>query len=99
MNTTDSVFIKIQIEKSKHSGDLLLNINFDKDAPNFLINNDTICWSPTLEELDFVFETFEVISKNKNQDHQKKSGSRRSSFTKRRNFLSCRHHKRPEETC
>jgi len=63
MDRDDNVFIKLQIEKSRHAGGLMLTINFDKNAPNFSIDKDRIRWAPTFEELDFVIETFEIISK------------------------------------
>ena len=68
MDRDDNVFIKLQIEKSRHAGGLMLTINFDKNAPNFLIDKDMISWTPTFEELDFVIETFEIISKRKNRE-------------------------------
>jgi len=66
MNIADNVFIKLQIEKDKQSGGLMLTINFDKNAPNFLSDTHEISWSPTCEELDFIIEMFGIISKRKN---------------------------------
>ncbi len=66
MDRDDNVFIKLQIEKSRHAEGLMLTINFDKNAPNFSIDKNMISWTPTFEELDFVIETFEIISKRKN---------------------------------
>jgi len=70
MDKNENVFIKLQIEKSKKSGNLMITINFDKQAPNFSIDNETISWTPTFEELDFIIETSEIISKRKNQDNE-----------------------------
>jgi len=70
MDKDDNVFIKLQIEKSRNAGGLMLTINFDKNSPNFSVDNDMISWSPTFEELDFVIETFGIISKRKNQEDQ-----------------------------
>ena len=67
MDKNENVFIKLQIEKDHSSRDLMLILNFDKNAPNFLMDKDTIRWSPTSEELDLVMETYEIISKKKNR--------------------------------
>lgn len=67
MDKNENVFIKLQIEKDHSSGDLMLILNFDKNAPNFLMDKDTIRWSPTSEELDLVMETYEITSKKKNR--------------------------------
>jgi len=66
---SENVFVKLQIEKSQHSGGLILTINFDINAPNFSIDKDIITWSPTFDELDFVMDTFEIISKKRNQEN------------------------------
>jgi len=71
MDRDDNVFIKLQIEKSRHAGGLMLTINFDKNAPNFSIDKNIISWAPTSEELDFVIETFEIISKRKNEEDRR----------------------------
>ncbi len=67
MDKNENVFIKLQIEKDHSSGDLMLILNFDKNAPNFLMDKDTIRRSPTSEELDLVMETYEITSKKKNR--------------------------------
>ena len=67
MDKNENVFIKLQIEKDHSSGDLMLILNFDKNAPNFLVDKDTIRWSPNSEELDLVMETYEITSKKKNR--------------------------------
>ncbi len=66
---SENVFVKLQIEKSPQSGGLILTISFDRNAPNFSIDKDIISWSPTFDELDFVIETFEIISKKRNQEN------------------------------
>lgn len=67
MDKNENVFIKLQIEKDHSSGDLMLILNFDKNAPNFLMDKDTIRWSPTSEELNLVMKTYEITSKKKNR--------------------------------
>lgn len=62
MGKNDNIFIKLQIEKDNQSGDLTLGIYFDINAPNFSTEKDIFNWSPTLEEIDFIVETYEMIS-------------------------------------
>ncbi|UCD13875.1 MAG: hypothetical protein JSW60_00210 [Thermoplasmatales archaeon] len=69
MEKNDNIFVKLQIEKDHQSGGLTLGIYFDKNAPNFSTENDSVNWSPTLEELDFIVETFEMISNRKTPQH------------------------------
>jgi len=65
MSKNDNIFVRLQIERDHNSGNLMLNVHFDKKAPNFLLDKDNISWSPTLEEMDFIEETFGIIPKNK----------------------------------
>ena len=67
MGKNDNIFVKLQIEKDNQSGDMMLGIYFDKNAPNFSTEKDILNWSPTLEEIDFIVETFEMISKSKSK--------------------------------
>ena len=67
MDKNENVFITLQIEKNRSSGDLMLVLSFDKNAPNFSMDGDTIRWAPTFEELDLVMETYEITSKKKNR--------------------------------
>jgi hypothetical protein len=72
MKKNDKIFVKLQIEKDESSGELMLNIHFDKDTPNFVTDKDVISWCPTIEEINFVNEAFEMISKGKNYNQEKK---------------------------
>jgi len=71
MDKKDNIFVKLQIEKDTQSGGLTLGIYFDRNAPNLSTEKDTISWSPTLEEIDFITETFEMISNCKSQYRQR----------------------------
>ena len=66
MEKKDNLFIKVQLEKEQHTGKLLLNIYFDKNAPNFFYTNDAISWYPTIDEIDFINETSTLINKKTN---------------------------------
>lgn len=65
MEKNKNVFIKFQLEKDDHSGDLMLTLNFDKNAPNFSADKDQILWTPTFEEINFFLETYGIINKKK----------------------------------
>ena len=64
MTKNQNTYVKLQIEKDQNSGGLALNVRFDKNAPNFNVEKDTISWSPTLEEIDFVNEAFDMIGRS-----------------------------------
>jgi len=68
MEKKDNIFVKLQIEKDYQSGGLTLGIYFDKNAPNFTIEKDGMNWSPTPEELEFIVETFDLVSNRKDHD-------------------------------
>ena len=40
MKKSDNIFLKLQIEKDASSGDLILNIHFDKDTPNLFTEKE-----------------------------------------------------------
>ena len=65
MKKPENIYISLQLRKEQNSGGLLLDIHFNRDAPNFSIDQDSVSWSPTIEELDFIGEVFDLIAKNK----------------------------------
>jgi hypothetical protein len=62
MKKSENIFVTLQIQKGQHSKGLLLNVQFDKNAPNFFIENETINWFPTVEEIDFIEEAFTLMA-------------------------------------
>lgn len=67
MMKNDNIFIILQIQKDQESKVLFLNIQLDKAAPNFSIQDETITWCPTFDEIDFITEAFELIRGYKGQ--------------------------------
>ncbi len=65
MQKDENVFIKIQIDKDKSSGNFLLNINLNKESPNVTFDKDNLNWWPTEEEIDFLIETYKMVSGHK----------------------------------
>jgi hypothetical protein len=61
MKKNENIFISVQIQKDLESKKLLLSIQFDKNAPNFSTETDSIIWYPTGDEIDFIAEAFELI--------------------------------------
>jgi hypothetical protein len=73
MKKPENIFVSLQLRKDQVSGGLLLDIHFNKEAPNFNINQDSVSWCPTIEELDFIGEVFDLIAKGKHLDSQGRS--------------------------
>jgi hypothetical protein len=81
MRKPENIYVSLQLYKDNTSREMLLNIQFDQDAPNFFINKNSISWCPTIEEQDFVIEAYKMLSKRKLQrqdrmdesDHQELS--------------------------
>jgi hypothetical protein len=61
MKKNENIFISLQIQKDLASKKLFFSVQFDKNAPNFSTENDTIIWCPTYDEIDFIAEAFELI--------------------------------------
>ena len=43
---------------------LVLDVHFDKTAPNFHIDKDMISWCPTVEEIGFINDSIQKISQH-----------------------------------
>jgi hypothetical protein len=71
MKKTENIYVSLQLQKDETSGELLLSIQFNQDAPNFSKEGDSIYWCPTIEELDFVSEAFGMLSKGKHKQPQR----------------------------
>jgi hypothetical protein len=67
MKKPENIYVSLQLNKDETSGELVLNIQFDQEAPNFFKEKSAISWSPTTEELNFVSEAFNMISRGKRQ--------------------------------
>ena len=72
MKKNEELYIKINLEKNTDSGEIMLNIQFDNNAPNFTKEKDVISWNPSVEEWAFVNEVFEIISKGQGYKYGKK---------------------------
>jgi hypothetical protein len=71
MKRPDNIYVSLQLDKDQASGELVLNIQFDKNAPNFFTDKGNICWYPTTEELDFVSEAFDAIARGKHHQQDR----------------------------
>ncbi len=63
MKKNENIYIKLGLEKDADTGKLLVNILFDKDAPNFSQDKNTLSWCPTLEEWEYANEAYEIMSR------------------------------------
>jgi hypothetical protein len=64
MKKNENIFISLQIQKDTESKGLCLSVQFDRNAPNISLENETIDWCPTVDEIDFIAEAFELIGGN-----------------------------------
>jgi hypothetical protein len=53
MGKDDNIYVK-----------LVLDVHFDKTAPNFHIDKDMISWCPTVEEIGFINDSIQKISQH-----------------------------------
>jgi len=58
-----NIFVDVHVERDANTGELMLNVYFDKNAPNFSNDGNDINWSPTVEELDFINEALDIFAK------------------------------------
>lgn len=65
MKKSENIYVSLQLEKDHTSGEMTLSIQFDRNAPNFFTDKNTVSWNPTIEELDFVSEAFAMIAEGK----------------------------------
>lgn len=73
MKKQENIYVALQLDKDATSGEIVINIQFDRNAPNFYTNKNQISWSPTNEELNFINEAYGMLHKRKNQPPQQKS--------------------------
>lgn len=64
MKKNENIFISLELQKNWDLKALTLSVQFDRNAPNFSEENESINWSPTPDELDFIKEAFELIGSN-----------------------------------
>jgi hypothetical protein len=69
MKKNEHIFISLQLQKDIESNDLQLSVQFDKDAPNFSSDDTCLSWRPTTDEMEFIFEAFELFT---NDTYQRK---------------------------
>ncbi len=57
-------YIQLHVESDQSFKDLLLDIYFDKNAPNFFTNENKMRWRPTADEMDSILEAFDILSQS-----------------------------------
>ena len=76
MKRPENIYVSLHLEKDETSAELLLSIQFNKNAPNFSTDNNVISWCPSIEELEFVSEAFEMLAKGKRHKQEQTGESR-----------------------
>jgi len=61
MKKNENIFITLQLQKDQESKALCLLVQFDKNAPNFSLEDGSLCWCPTSDELSFIAEAFSLV--------------------------------------
>jgi len=64
MVKSENVYISVQIQKDMETKAIFFSVEFDKNAPNLSVENETVSWCPTSDELNFLTEAFELIGSN-----------------------------------
>jgi hypothetical protein len=64
MKKNEKISISLQIQRDKESKLLFLSVHFHKDAPNFSLENESITWYPTSDEIDFIADAFHLIGES-----------------------------------
>jgi len=67
MKRQENIYVSLQLEKDVTSGELMIAIQFDRNAPNFFTIKNMLSWSPTSEELDFINEAYSALNKGRHQ--------------------------------
>ena len=68
MKKNENIAISLQVQRGKESKALFLCVQFDKTAPNFTIDNNSITWYPTSDEIDFIADAFHLIGDSKDKE-------------------------------
>ncbi|MEM0466124.1 MAG: hypothetical protein QXX20_00770 [Candidatus Thermoplasmatota archaeon] len=76
MDENENIYVKIQIEKNVQNKKFILKVQFDQNAPNFTFEKNNVIWTPTEEEINFIIESFEMITRfRKNQNINQSNAS------------------------
>jgi len=57
-------YIQLHVESDQSFKELLLDIYFDENAPNFFTNENKMRWRPTADEMDSILEVFGILSQS-----------------------------------
>ena len=87
MKKNGNLYIKLGLEKDQSSNELVLNIEFDNNAPNFSKDKDVIRWCPSNEEWAFANEAFEILLIGQNYKHGKKQNFEKNESVDEEDFI------------
>jgi hypothetical protein len=63
MQSNSSIHIKVELKKNPNTNIIELIAHLNPMAPNITNNSDDISWEPTLEEREFIVDTFTLVKK------------------------------------
>jgi hypothetical protein len=63
MQSNSSIHIKVELKKNPNTNVIELIAHLNPMAPNITNNSDDISWEPTLEEREFIVDTFNLVKK------------------------------------
>ena len=78
MKRQENIYVSLQLEKDATSGEMMIAIQFDRNAPNFFTNKNMISWCPTSEELEFINEAYGILNKATQKRHHQMGESERT---------------------
>ncbi|MCK5459393.1 MAG: hypothetical protein KAI20_05840 [Thermoplasmatales archaeon] len=88
MKKNENLYIKLGLEKDQSSNELVINIEFDNNAPNFSKDKDVISWRPSYEEWAFANEAFEILLNGQNNKHGKKQNFEQNESVDKEEFIA-----------
>ena len=88
MKKNENLYIKLGLEKDQLSNELVLNIEFDNNAPNFSKDKDVISWRPSYEEWAFANEAFEMLFKGQNHKQGEKQNFEQNESVDKEDFTA-----------
>lgn len=61
--TKADIYCKIELIKDKSTGKMMFSAHLNKDAPNVTTDEQSVSWTPTIEEQHFIIDTISLLHK------------------------------------
>ena len=63
----NNIHCKIELVKNSSDGQMMIKAHLNLQAPNIRFDEQTITWTPTFEEQNFLIDAFKLIQNQKKQ--------------------------------